>query len=928
MSTHDVRGADRAGANGAEGPKHGAREHAQLCRYRFGSAEFDEARCELRVGGLLVELQQKPLQLLALLLSRPGEALSKDEIVAAVWRHPTGDAPLANAVSKLRAALGEGNAQAIVTVARQGYRFDGPLERVAVGRRLASRIELAAGAPVPGRERYQLVRLLGSSHTNETWLARHPRTGDRRVFKFAVDGDRLSSLKREATLFRVLREALGERDDMARVLDWNFESPPCWLECEYAGRSLDAWATEPAEPAAPAAKTRLQAASVALRLSLLLQAAEAVAAAHSVGVLHKDLKPANLLVEDAAQACRVRLTDFGSGHLLDPEKLDALRITQLGMTLNPLNPSSGTPFYMAPEVGRGEPATARSDVFALGVILYQLLAADLRRLMSPGWERDVDDELLREDIALATDLDPARRMASAAELAARLRTLPERHAARMAERAQAHRAQQQQAELVRARARRPWMLAALAALATGAGASLWLYQGERHATQALQRQFAVSQALNRLLREDLVGAASPAKSGRADTTVADALAAAAENIDRKFDDQAIAVRGSLHAAVQQALSDLSRSKEAVAAGRRAVAALAQAPPADRSELQSARLRLALDLVQVSQLRAAAAMVHDIESDGFDATRQPALFQVRLLYVKSWLTAGDFALKESTAHLERAMQIARGSADVDPQARRVVAFGLADAYSMIGRLDDAEALYRSIRQEQQREYGDSDARTLYTTVGLGRTLVLKGRLDEAQVFLQQAADGLAAALGPGHRQALTARDQLADLRFHQRDYAGAADEWHRVHEGFSALLGEGSSYTVTIQTNEAMAWHRAGRPGKAEPLLRSALGHLHGFVKDDSPQAQQVRYALADCLLDLRHPADVPGLLAGLDAEAINNAQQEPDWPARLSFQRARLAMAQGNAGAARTLLDTAAAGLSVAGTPSRAEASALLGKLR
>jgi eukaryotic-like serine/threonine-protein kinase len=76
-------------------------------RYRFGSAEFDEARFELRVGALAVEVQQKPLQLLALLLATPGEVVTKDEITKRVWDdRPTVENVIANAVSKLRSAFG------------------------------------------------------------------------------------------------------------------------------------------------------------------------------------------------------------------------------------------------------------------------------------------------------------------------------------------------------------------------------------------------------------------------------------------------------------------------------------------------------------------------------------------------------------------------------------------------------------------------------------------------------------------------------------------------------------------------------------------------------------------------------------------------------------------------------------------------------
>ncbi len=76
-----------------------------LFRYRFGTVEFDEARFELRVAGLPVDLQRRPLEVLQLLLRRAGEVVSREELLRVVWEaRPTVDGVVANALMKLRAA--------------------------------------------------------------------------------------------------------------------------------------------------------------------------------------------------------------------------------------------------------------------------------------------------------------------------------------------------------------------------------------------------------------------------------------------------------------------------------------------------------------------------------------------------------------------------------------------------------------------------------------------------------------------------------------------------------------------------------------------------------------------------------------------------------------------------------------------------------
>ena len=142
----------------------------------------------------------------------------------------------------------------------------------------------AMAMEVPQRPGWELVTRLGEGGFGEVWLARHGQTREQRVFKFCFDALRLRSFKRELALFRLIRERLGVRRDIACLHEVQLESPPFFLESEYCGGGvLDAWlrARRKADRPVP----------LSARLVLIAAVARALGAAHSLGIIHKYVKP-------------------------------------------------------------------------------------------------------------------------------------------------------------------------------------------------------------------------------------------------------------------------------------------------------------------------------------------------------------------------------------------------------------------------------------------------------------------------------------------------------------------------------------------------------------------------------------------------------------------------------------------------------------
>jgi len=221
---------------------------------------------------------------------------------------------------------------------------------------------------------YALERLLGEGGMGQVWLAqRADGLYQRQVaLKLLRPGYADAALRQRFTREREILARL-EHPHLARLLDAGIASD---------GRPYLALAYVEGEPLTDYCQ-RLHL-PVSARLRLFLQVCEVVSHAHANLIVHRDLKPSNILVNAAGD---VRLLDFGIAKLLDTEADPAAdahpRTEARAFTLH----------YAAPEQVRGEPITTLTDVYSLGVVLYELLTDQkpyhLRRSSDAEWERAI-----------------------------------------------------------------------------------------------------------------------------------------------------------------------------------------------------------------------------------------------------------------------------------------------------------------------------------------------------------------------------------------------------------------------------------------------------------------------------------------------------------------------------------------------------------
>ncbi len=758
------------------------------------------------------------------------------------------------------------------------------------------------GEEIPHRRHWQLVEPIGEGGFGEAWLAVHPKTREEHVFKFCFEASRLKALSREVTLFRLLQESLGHRDDIVRVLDWNLEEPPYFIESEHTeGGNLVEWA---------AGRGGLAAVPLELRLELLAQVADALAAAHSVGVLHKDVKPENVLVTEThvggESHWRARLADFGIGAVLERERLDAAGITVAGMTETGEGSQSGTRLYMAPEVLEGKPATLRADVYALGVLLYQIVVGDFSRVLASGWDRDVGDEVLAGDIADFVDRLPERRPGSAQEVAERLRKLEERRLEREAERRRLEKAEAalQALEAVQRRRRLYKAVASVAvvALVVVSFFAFWAVRAQKRAERARQSTEAVLDYMVSLF--DLIDpfAISDPDEERAETVTAlEILDWGAERLQSELGEQPearvrlLTTLGGIYCSLglydksQNVLDEALEHSRKISGGESVLLATAldergklfwhqgDYPRAEESHRESLTMRRRLlggEHLDVARSLNNLALVLNDEGEYAEAEElhRQALAMRRLLLGDEHLdvatSLNDLALVlDNKGEYTKARNLYREALEMFRlllgEEHPDVATGLNNLALVLkaqGEYAEAEGLHHEALSMRRHLLGDEHPSVANSLNNLAQVLEAQGEYAKAEEIYREVLERLHYPLAGNHPNIAFSLNNLAFVLHRQGEYSEAVGFYREALEILRHLLGDGHPDVAIVLKNLAALLVDMGETSRAEERIREVISIFAQVLPAGHWELASARSILAAVLTAQGKHSDAEALL--------------------------------------------------------------------
>ena len=594
----------------------------------------------------------------------------------------------------------------------------------------------------------------------------------------------------------------------------------------------DVTADEDHEPVQAALEATWGRTFVETACRIVMEVADALDHAHRHGIIHRDVKPSNILISNQGRAL---LFDFGLARVEREAS-----ITASGEFV-------GTPYYMSPEqvAGKQPLIDLRTDVYSLGVTLFELLT------LQPPFDGNTTNEVLRkilfkepprlrrlnmmvpadlETICLtAMEKDPHRRYSTAGELSADIARF-------LAFRPVKARPIGPITRTVRAARRRPAAtLATCLALILLMGAPLMvLFHEQRTQREALLAAQRTSGLLERIIFEADVEELGP------DTPVGELLLGADEAILGELGDQPI-VQGRL-------LQKLG-------------AFLAEGPNLDKGgELLSRALAIQIDALGEDHLDTAATRNYLANQRRFLGrldeaeslyrrclqTRQALLppgheDTLQVLSNLAGLALQRHRLEEAERLCLQVKELLDASEDADAQSRVINLTQLAEVRRERGDLAGSEEVNRQAVELAESLLGPDHVRTAYTLGGLARTLLMQGQVEEALELFGSQRDILLSAFGEDDWRVGLVVTFLGDAHAKGKDHARAEAAYD---EGLRILLADlGPDHREVAMAGTKLGWAilEQARPEEAEPALTDSLAAWKGL--EEAEWVKQVELLL-------------------------------------------------------------------------------------
>jgi len=630
------------------------------------------------------------------------------------------------------------------------------------------------GVSIPLKIDWVLKKCLGLSDFGEVWLACHRETGKKRAFKFCFNTEILAYLRKEEAQFSVLKEHIEPEDGIVMIYDWNFNEAPFYLEMEYVeGGNLQDIGNR---------RGFLNTLTLDARLDIVAQVARALAKAHSLGILHRDIKPSNILILKKSGLPQIKLSDFGlrnsmqfSHERMSPDHTTSqLRLSQ--------DFYSNSRPYTAPEIFEGKPATTQSDIYSLGVLLYQLVLGDFTRILAIGWEREISDDLLIEDIAWMIDGSPLKRLNHALRVSDRLKSLEKRRESRVL----SQQAEQQKTACQEAlkRTRRIQLTAIIALILLSIFSIFFLREARRaNIESANARSEAEASREMSVFLIKLFEAVEPDTGNRAETTAKEILDQGANRIREELNKNP-KTRIRIMEVIAKVYKKLGLYTEAESLLKDARNITEKIYGSNNINYISDSVRLARLYTQMGNF---ASMEKELNAaqKGFN-----------------YLTEND-EMEYMKLHVE-----------------------LLDEWSLLqtrqGEYKSATINLIKCIEIQKELYGAHDYTLNTSLTGLAEIYWLQARHGEAESLLREALDLKIAHLGPEHLDVAYATNNLAAVFREQGKYIQAIDLYTRTRRIFDKVLEQSHPDKASVLNNLATVYDDMKEYKTSGPLFEKAL----------------------------------------------------------------------------------------------------------